>query len=173
MQQQLSKLATHDDLTKLPNRTLLHELIIQSSLNSQRSQRSPTILLLDVNSFKRINDTYGRNAEDEVICEIAKRLSKTLYPKDVIARINGAEFCILVELSDPKYGAIAVARKILSCFEAAYTPDKQQLMVTASIGKHDTLKVQMPLKSYYEKPRQQFLILKHKKRMSISFSNNV
>jgi diguanylate cyclase (GGDEF)-like protein/PAS domain S-box-containing protein len=134
IQQQLSKLATHDDLTELPNRTLLHELIIQSSLNSQRSQRSPTILLLDVNSFKKINDTYGHNAGDEVICEIAKRLSKTLYPKDVIARINGAEFCILVELSDPKYGATAVARKILSCFEAAYTFDKQQLIVTASIG---------------------------------------
>jgi diguanylate cyclase (GGDEF)-like protein len=109
-------------------------LIVQSSLNSQRSQKSPTVLLLDVNSFKKINDTYGHSAGDEVICEIAHRLSAVLYPKDVIARINGAEFCILVELSDPNYGAIAVARKILSCFDTAYAFDDHQLTVTASIG---------------------------------------
>jgi diguanylate cyclase (GGDEF)-like protein/PAS domain S-box-containing protein len=134
IQQQLSKLATHDDLTELPNRTLLHELIVQSSLNSQRSQKSPTVLLLDVNSFKKINDTYGHSAGDEVISEIAHRLSAVLYPKDVIAPVNGAEFCILVELSDPNYGAIAVARKILSCFDTAYAFDDHQLTVTASIG---------------------------------------
>jgi diguanylate cyclase (GGDEF)-like protein/PAS domain S-box-containing protein len=134
IQQQLSKLATHDDLTGLPNRTLLNELIIQSSLNSQRSNKSPTILLLDVNNFKKINDTYGHNCGDEVICEIAERLNKVLYLKDVIARINGAEFCILVELSDPKYGAIAVARKILSCFDSTFSLDNQLFNITASIG---------------------------------------
>ncbi len=134
VQEQLSKLATHDDLTKLPNRTLLHELIAQSSLNSHRSQKSPTVLLLDVNNFKKINDTHGHSAGDKVICEIAQRLSNVLYPKDVIARINGAEFCILVELSDPKYGATSVARKILSCFDDVYTFDQQQISVTASIG---------------------------------------
>ena len=134
IQKQLSKLATHDDLTELPNRTLLHELIAQSSLNSQRSQKSPTVLLLDVNNFKKVNDTYGHSAGDKIICEIAQRLSDILHPKDVIARINGAEFCVLVELSDPKYGATAVARKILSCFDELYTFDKQQISVTASIG---------------------------------------
>jgi diguanylate cyclase (GGDEF)-like protein/PAS domain S-box-containing protein len=134
IQQQLSQLATHDELTGLPNRTLLNELIIQSSLNSQRSKKSPTILLLDVNGFKKINDTYGHNSGDYFICEIAKRLSKTLYLKDVIARINGAEFCILVELSEPKYGAIAVARKILSCFESTFNLDDHHFNITASIG---------------------------------------
>jgi diguanylate cyclase (GGDEF)-like protein/PAS domain S-box-containing protein len=134
VQEQLSKLATHDDLTELPNRTLLHELIAQSSLNSQRSQKSPTVLLLDVNNFKKINDTHGHSAGDKVICEIAKRLSAILYPKDVIARINGAEFCVLVELSDPKYGATAVARKVLSCFDDLYNVERQQISVTASIG---------------------------------------
>ena len=134
IQEQLSKLATHDDLTELPNRTLLHELIAQSSLNSHRSQKSPTVLLLDVNNFKKINDTHGHSAGDKVICEIAQRLSNVLYPKDVIARINGAEFCVLVELSDPKYGATSVARKILSCFDDVYTFDQQQISVTASIG---------------------------------------
>jgi len=134
IQQQLSRLATHDDLTDLPNRALLNELIIQSSLNSQRSQKTPTILLLDVNGFKKINDTYGHSSGDYVICEIAKRLSKTLYLKDVIARINGAEFCILVELSDPKYGATAVARKILSCFDSPFSLDNHHFNITASIG---------------------------------------
>ena len=134
VQEQLSNLATHDDLTTLPNRTLLHELIAQSSLNSKRSLKSPTVLLIDVNNFKKINDTHGHSAGDKVICEIAQRLSGVLYPKDVVARINGAEFCILVELSDPKYGATAVARKILSCFEDLYSFDQQQISVTASIG---------------------------------------
>jgi diguanylate cyclase (GGDEF)-like protein/PAS domain S-box-containing protein len=134
IREQLSRLATHDDLTELPNRTLLHELIAQSSLNSHRSQKSPTVLLIDVNNFKKINDTHGHSTGDKVICEIAQRLSNVLYPKDVISRINGAEFCVLVELSDPKYGATAVARKILSCFNELYTFDKQQIAVTASIG---------------------------------------
>jgi len=134
IQQQLSKLATHDDLTGLPNRTLLNELIIQSSLNSQRSKKSPTILLLDVNGFKKVNDSYGHNCGDQLICEIAVRLNKALYLKDVIARINGAEFCILVELSDPRYGAISVARKILSCFDSTFSLDNHHFSITANVG---------------------------------------
>jgi len=134
IRQQLRKLATHDDLTGLPNRTLLNELIIQSSLNSQRSDRSPTILLLDASDFKNINDTYGHDHGDEVICEIAKRLSSILYSKDVIAHINGAEFCVLVELSDPDYGATGVARKMLSCFEAPFEIKGHSLSIAANIG---------------------------------------
>ena len=134
IRQQLRKLATHDDLTGLPNRTLLNELIIQSSLNSQRSDISPTTLLLDASGFKNINDTYGHDHGDEIICEIAKRLSSILYSKDVIAHINGAEFCVLVELSDPDYGATAVARKILSCFEAPFDINGHSLTITANIG---------------------------------------
>jgi len=134
IQQQLSKLATHDDLTELPNRTLLHELIVQSSLNSQYSLKSPTILLVDINSFKKINDNHGHSVGDELICQIARRLNESLYSKDVIARMNGAEFCILVELSDPKYGATAVARKILSCFDTVFTVRENQLSISASIG---------------------------------------
>jgi diguanylate cyclase (GGDEF)-like protein/PAS domain S-box-containing protein len=133
-QEQLSKLATHDDLTGLPNRALLHELITQSTLNSLRSQKSPAVLIVDVNNFKKINDAFGHNQGDEVIQEIAIRLSNTLYSKDIIGRISGAEFCILVELSDPKYGAAAVARKILSCFESPFELSEKVFTLTASIG---------------------------------------
>ncbi|MFT5756177.1 MAG: diguanylate cyclase (GGDEF)-like protein/PAS domain S-box-containing protein [Alteromonadaceae bacterium] len=134
VQQQLIKLATHDELTGLPNRTLLNELILRSCLNSQNSSKSPAILLIDVNGFRKINDSYGHSIGDDVICAIAQRLSDALYSKDVIARINGAEFCVLAELVNPQHNAASVSRKILTCFEDVFTIKGHLFNINACIG---------------------------------------
>jgi len=133
-QEQLERLVTHDDLTELPNRTLLDQLIKQSCLNSIYSGKTPTLLLLDVNGFKKISDSFGHACGDAIICEIAKRLKNKLYSKDVIGHINGAEFCILTELSDPKRSAARVAQKILTIFEQPFDVTDTPLNITASIG---------------------------------------
>ncbi|MEW6992121.1 EAL domain-containing protein [Colwelliaceae bacterium 6441] len=133
-QEQLAKLATHDDLTGLPNRALLDQLIQQSCLNAKHSKKSPTLLLLDVNGFKKINDSFGHQLGDKIICEISERLKTKLYAKDVVARINGAEFCILAELNDPQRSAARVAQKILSIFEQPFNQGQNSLTLTASMG---------------------------------------
>lgn len=133
-QQQLSQLATHDDLTGLVNRTLLEQLIQQSCLNSKHSQKTPTLLLLNVNGFTKINDSLGHSVGDQVIKEIAHRLKTRLYAKDVIARMDGAKFCILAELNDSKHSVIKVAQKILSIFEQAFTLNDSPFSFTASLG---------------------------------------
>jgi diguanylate cyclase (GGDEF)-like protein/PAS domain S-box-containing protein len=134
IQQQLIKFATHDELTGLPNRSLLNELILQSCLNSQHSSKFPVILLIDVNGFRKINDSYGHNMGDDIICAIAQRLSDALHSKDVIARINGAEFCVLAELVDPQHDAVSVSRKILSCFDKTFTIRGHLFNMSACIG---------------------------------------
>lgn len=133
-QKQLTKLATHDELTGLPNRALLDQLIQQSCLNAKHTNKSPTLLLLDVNGFKKINDSFGHSTGDLVICEIANRLKEKLFSKDVVARISGAEFCILAELNDPQRSGARIAQKILSVFESAFDVDGISLPLTASMG---------------------------------------
>jgi diguanylate cyclase (GGDEF)-like protein/PAS domain S-box-containing protein len=133
-QDQLTKLATHDELTGLPNRALLDQLIKQSCLNAKHTKKSPTLLLLDVNGFKKINDSFGHSTGDSVICEIANRLKQKLFSKDVVARINGAEFCILAELNDPQRSGARIAQKILSIFEAPFDIDEISIPLTASMG---------------------------------------
>lgn len=133
-QEQLTKLATHDELTGLPNRALLDQLIQQSCLNAKHTKKSPTLLLLDVNGFKKINDSFGHSTGDSVICEIANRLKEKLFSKDVVARISGAEFCILAELNDPQRSGARIAQKILSVFESPFDVDGISLPLTASMG---------------------------------------
>ena len=133
-QDQMKKLATHDDLTNLPNRTILDQLIQQSCLNAMHSKKTPTLLLLDVNGFKKINDSYGHDIGDNIIVEIAERLKKVLLSKDVISRISGAEFCILVELSDPKRTAARIAQKIIGIFEQPFLSNSTPVIINASIG---------------------------------------
>lgn len=133
-QEQLSRLATHDELTGLPNRALLEQLISQSCLTAKHTKKMPTLLLLDVNKFKKINDSYGHTNGDQVISEIGKRLKSVLYTKDVISRLNGAEFCILSELNDPKRSAVRVAQKVMSIFDKPFACADTTLNIKASMG---------------------------------------
>lgn len=133
-QEQLTRLATHDDLTGLPNRALFENFIQQSCLNAKHINKLPTLLLFDINGFKKINDSYGHQFGDAIICEIAKRLKAVLFPKDIIARINGAEFGILVELNNPKHSAVRVSKKVFSIFEQAFTHKNVTLTISASMG---------------------------------------
>ncbi len=133
-QEQLTRLATHDDLTGLPNRVLLENLIKQSCLNAKHSNKLPAFLLFEVNNFKQINDSYGHQFGDTLICEIANRLKSTLYKKDVIARINGAEFGVLVELNNPNHSAVKIAQKILSTFDKPFECSDISLTISANMG---------------------------------------
>ncbi len=127
-------LAYHDTLTGLPNRSLFSKLLVQGIAQARRNDRRLAVLFLDLDRFKHINDTLGHAAGDELLREVARRLTSCLRDSDTVARLGGDEFvALLPELGDPKYAA-TVARKILAAVGQPFELAGQELRVTASIG---------------------------------------
>ncbi len=110
-------LATHDALTGLPNRLLFGERVSEAIARSEHAQRGLAVLLIDLDRFKNVNDTLGHGAGDAVLKACAERLARGLRDTDLIARISGDEFAVLVEPCAQPAAAIAVARKALSAIE--------------------------------------------------------
>jgi diguanylate cyclase (GGDEF)-like protein len=130
----IQHLATHDDLTGLPNRVMFSQLADAAIKTARRYKRDFAVMFIDLDGFKSINDTLGHEAGDIFLKEIATRLEKTLRASDVIARLGGDEFVVLVrELGDPSQ-AEPVAAKLLSAAASPLTILGQRCHVTASIG---------------------------------------
>ena len=102
-QQAIEHQATHDNLTGLANRTLLHDRISQAIAFGRRSGRSVAVMLLDLDHFKHVNDAYGHSAGDDLLKEVAARLRLCVRESDTVARLGGDEFVIvLVDLVQPE-----------------------------------------------------------------------
>ncbi|HXT34545.1 MAG TPA: EAL domain-containing protein [Chloroflexota bacterium] len=122
--------AAHDALTDLPNRTLLRDRLEQCL---QRDDAPVTLLLLDLDHFKEINDTLGHAAGDRVLAEISARLLEALPAPATVARLGGDEFAILLPECD-RNGAMAGAQRVLVALGHPYMLDGQALHIEASIG---------------------------------------
>ncbi len=133
-EEKLKRHVTHDELTGLPNRVLFSQLIQRSFLNVEREKIIPVVLFVDVDGFKKLNDSLGHEAGDYFIQQIAKRLTETLRTKDVVARIGGDEFGVLVELSGEDVEAASVAKKLLNAFIAPFEYQQRSFKITVSIG---------------------------------------
>ncbi len=133
-EERLDFLATHDDFTGLANRTLLMENAHQVIAQAQRHVRSAALLLLDLDNFKRVNDTLGHAVGDEIIHATAQRLTACVREGDTVGRLGGDEFCIL--LGDLAYEADVslVAQKILQAMQTPFIAGKEELHMTISIG---------------------------------------
>jgi diguanylate cyclase (GGDEF)-like protein len=127
-------LATHDALTGLPNRLLFGERVSQAIARSEAGQRGLAVLLVDLDRFKNVNDTLGHGAGDAVLKACAERLGRTLRDNDLVARISGDEFAVLVEPCAQPAAAIGVARKVLSAIERPLIVQGQEIVLTGSIG---------------------------------------
>ncbi len=92
----LRALAFHDTLTQLPNRRLLLDRLTQALRLGQRESRYLAVLFIDLNKFKLVNDTYGHDAGDQMLIEVANRLQKIVRQSDTVARIGGDEFVVLL-----------------------------------------------------------------------------
>jgi PAS domain S-box-containing protein len=92
----LERLALHDALTALPNRSLLHDRIQQAHANAARAGLSVAVLLLDLDRFKDVNDTLGHHVGDLLLTEVGPRLQRPLREVDTVARLGGDEFAILL-----------------------------------------------------------------------------
>jgi len=134
MKEQLKHLATHDELTGLANRTLLHDRLAQSLHYAHRSGRLVAVLLLDLDRFKVINDSLGHAFGDQVLCAVAQRLRQNVRETDTVARLGGDEFVILLAEVAAVEDVALVARKILDNLTLPYRIGDREVMLTASLG---------------------------------------
>lgn len=133
-EEELTRQATHDTLTGLPNRALIRERLTNALKRSQRSGLSVALLFVDLDGFKLINDTHGHEAGDVLLKTVASRLLEQVRPGDTVGRLAGDEFIILCEQLEQPAGIAGLASRINeSLREAIYLGD-QPLFVTASIG---------------------------------------
>ncbi|MCK5100378.1 MAG: diguanylate cyclase [Desulfobacteraceae bacterium] len=134
MQQKLHKLATTDELTGLYNRRHFIEKSINELRRARRYRTPLSILLIDLDFFKTINDTYGHQAGDTVLIHTARSFNKSLRSSDVPGRYGGEEFAVLLPDTDDK-GAWHIASRLgknLSYLKIPY--EKHEILITASIG---------------------------------------
>ncbi|MEL7448541.1 MAG: EAL domain-containing protein [Pseudomonadota bacterium] len=112
-QRQLQYLAAFDGLTGLSNRQQFHNALRKSCALASRQQQTSALLMIDLDRFKLVNDTYGHDAGDTLLKEVARRLQGCVRKSDTVARLGGDEFAIILEAPCDEYGARVVAEKIL------------------------------------------------------------
>jgi len=125
--------ALHDALTGLPNRTLLHDRLRHALAASQRDRWPVALLLLDLDRFKEINDTFGHHCGDLLLQRVGPCLSGPLRASDTVARLGGDEFAVVLP-GDDGAGALRTARKIGEALDVPFVIDGQSLQIGASIG---------------------------------------
>jgi diguanylate cyclase (GGDEF)-like protein len=131
---QIRQLAYYDTLTSLPNRRLLLDRLNHALAQARRFGRSMAVMFLDLDRFKQINDSLGHSVGDELLKQVAQRLTACVRAGDTVARPGGDEFVIvLTEVSHPQ-DAARVAEKIIDAFSTPVPVDGQPVHVTTSIG---------------------------------------
>lgn len=132
--EQLRHQALHDSLTGLPNRVLLLDRLEQAILNMQRKQERFSLLLLDLDGFKEVNDTFGHHIGDLLLARIGIRLRAQLRDSDTIARLGGDEFAVLIRGISSAADAERVAANLLLSLDQAIIVEGEPLAVGVSIG---------------------------------------
>ncbi len=128
------RMANFDSLTSLPNRNLFFEHLRKGLKQARRQWRLAAVLLVDLDGFKQVNDTFGHDAGDELLRQVANRLQQCVRATDTVARFGGDEFTvILLNLEQPQ-GAEAVARKIVEHLAEPVPLGAASATVTASVG---------------------------------------
>ncbi len=163
IEDQIRFLAYYDGLTRLPNRALFMERLNQALATAQRQGRTLAMLFLDLDRFKRINDTLGHSVGDRLLQAVSERLKKCLRSTDTIARgdpmastdtvarLGGDEF--IVTITDIARGedAAKIARRVLDCLDEPFKLEAHEVVVTGSIGislfPHDGSDVETLLKN--------------------------
>jgi diguanylate cyclase (GGDEF)-like protein len=137
LQDRLAALALRDPLTGLANRRLLDELLDAELARTQRSEVPLAVAYIDLDGLKQVNDTYGHDAGDLVLCETARRLVELVRGADVVARLGGDEFVVVYEPKDPNSDRL-VDRIDAALVEPIEISRGTTVSCPASIGTADT-----------------------------------
>ncbi|MCG3168786.1 MAG: hypothetical protein CALGDGBN_00293 [Pseudomonadales bacterium] len=133
-QAELFYLSHYDHLTGVPNRVLLADRLSHACLEAERKERRAALLFIDVDRFKKINDSLGHSCGDSLLRTLVGRLRQSARKSDTVARIGGDEFVVLMENLDEAAGAAVVAERILQTMREPVELLGHRLVVTVSIG---------------------------------------
>lgn len=133
-QQDLAYRALHDDLTGLPNRTLLLEHVASAQARARRSGEVLALLLLDIDNFKLTNDALGHHTGDKLLAAVGERLATGMRAMDIVARFGGDEFVILCEGLNDEAEADALAQRVQFLLKQQVRVDGRWMSASASIG---------------------------------------
>ncbi len=127
--------ATHDSLTELPNRWLLHDRLTQGIAQAEHNDHPIAVMLLDLDNFKMINDTFGHDEGDQLLKAVAARLQGALDQEATIGRFGGDEFMILLTHVADEQAIARVAQRILGIFDTPFqTEHARNLVSSGSLG---------------------------------------
>lgn len=130
---ELKHIALHDELTSLPNRSLIFDRVVQAIEMSKRQHEPFTIMMMDLNRFKDVNDTLGHDVGDKILRDVGSRLKKALRHIDTVGRLGGDEFAIIFPGVDEEY-AVTVANKLVHIFNEPFEHKGMSLSIGTSIG---------------------------------------
>ncbi|MFW5784534.1 MAG: diguanylate cyclase, partial [Spirochaetota bacterium] len=130
----IAHLANHDILTQLPNRRLLAELVHEYIPLARRQERRFGLVYVDLDDFKPVNDTFGHDAGDAVLVQVARRLSESVRESDTVARMGGDEFVVVVRDVGSMEDLLSIAGKLLAAVTEPIPVAAQLCQLSASMG---------------------------------------
>lgn len=130
----LFRQANYDDLTHLPNRAYFHRTLEQLVMNAKDNNTEFTLLFLDLDDFKNVNDTLGHHAGDELLRNVSARLMSAVREGDVVSRLGGDEFVILLAGLTDRTMTEAICKRIIFEVSRPYWIDKNDVAISTSIG---------------------------------------
>ena len=133
-EERMSFLAQHDALTSLPNRVLLEDRLLRAISHAARNNRKLAVIFIDLVGFKKINDSIGHHAGDQLLQIVAQKLSACVRSEDTVARLGGDEFVVLLEEIGVKDNIPLVVTKILDAVSRPVVLEGQPVSVRSSIG---------------------------------------
>lgn len=138
-EEEIRALAFYDPLTRLPNRRLLRDRLRHAMNSSARSRSYGALMLIDLDDFKKLNDTLGHDAGDRLLVDIAQRLTQGVRGSDTLARVGGDEFVLLLEdlglhMAEAALSAQRIGEKVLRALQEACDPVHGERGISASIG---------------------------------------
>ena len=130
----LNFLAIHDSLTELPNRTLFNDRLTLALAGASRREQKIAVMMLDLDHFKKVNDTLGHSVGDRLLKSVADRLFHFYRKGDTVARFGGDEFMVLLSDVSNVKAAVRAAERTLKAFKKAFDLKDRKIHITASIG---------------------------------------
>ena len=134
VEERMSFLAQHDALTSLPNRVLLEDRLLHAISHAQRNNTKLAVIFLDLVDFKKINDSVGHHAGDQLLQIVAQQLSACVRSEDTVARLGGDEFVVLLEEISAKDNIPLIVTKILDAVSQPVVLEGRQVSVRSSVG---------------------------------------
>ena len=133
-EEHLTYLAQYDHLTGLVNRTLFRDRLVQAMARSKRMQQSIALMLLDLDRFKAVNDTFGHDMGDELLKAVSERLKTCMREVDTVARMGGDEFTIILEGVSSEQNILIVAKRITEFIATPFELKGHHISIGISIG---------------------------------------